>query len=118
MAKENAIIAIYDTHTHAEDTIKELERSGLDMKKLSILGKGYHCDEHPVGFYTTGDRIKMWGGIGTFWGGLWGPLFEAAFFWIPGIGPTAAAGPSCIYLPTRSKQRHLWADFPPWEQRS
>ena len=93
MATENAIIAVYDTHTQAEDTIKELERSGFDMKKLSILGKGYHSEEHPVGFYTTGDRMKTWGGVGAFWGGLWGLLFGAAFFWIPGIGPIAAAGP-------------------------
>lgn len=93
MTTENAVIAVYDTHTQAEDTIKELERSGFDMKKLSILGKGYHSEEHPVGFYTTGDRMKTWGGVGAFWGGLWGLLFGAAFFWIPGIGPIAAAGP-------------------------
>lgn len=93
MSKENSIIAIYETHGQAEDTIKELERSGFDMKKLSILGKGYHSEEYPVGFYTTGDRMKSWGGTGAFWGGLWGLLFGAAFFWIPGIGPVAAAGP-------------------------
>jgi len=93
MAHENAVIAIYATHTQAEDTIKELERSGFDMKKLSIIGKGYRKEEHPVGFYTTGDRMKAWGGIGAFWGGLWALLFGAAFFWIPGIGPIAAAGP-------------------------
>jgi len=93
MTNENAVIAVYETHTQAEDTIRELERSGFDMKKLSILGRGYHSEEHPVGFYTTGDRMKSWGGVGAFWGGLWGLLFGAAFFWIPGIGPIAAAGP-------------------------
>lgn len=93
MSKETAIISVYDTHLQAEDTIKELERSGYDIKKLSILGKGYHSEEQPVGFYTTGDRMKAWGGVGAFWGGLWGMLFGAAFFWVPGIGPIAAAGP-------------------------
>ena len=93
MTRENAIIAVYETHTQAEDTIKELQRSGFDMHKLSILGKGYHSEEYPIGFYTTGDRMKTWGGVGAFWGGLWGLLFGAAFFWIPGIGPIAAAGP-------------------------
>ena len=63
------------------------------MKKLSIIGKGVHSEEHPVGFYTTGDRVKTWGSFGIFWGGLWGLLVGAAFFWIPGIGPIAAAGP-------------------------
>ena len=93
MNRENAVIAVYQTHLQAEDTIRELERSGFDMKRLSILGKGFHSEERPVGFYTTGDRMKSWGATGAFWGGLWGALVGAAFFWIPGIGPIAAAGP-------------------------
>lgn len=93
MNKENAIIAVYQTHSQAEETIRELELSGYDMKRLSILGKGYHSEEYPIGFYTTGDRMKSWGATGAFWGGLWGVLLGAAFFWIPGIGPVAAAGP-------------------------
>jgi len=31
------------------------------MHKLSIVGKGYHTDEHAVGYYNTGDRMKYWG---------------------------------------------------------
>jgi len=31
--------------------------------------------------------------MGAFWGGLWGLLFGAAFFWVPGIGPLLVAGP-------------------------
>jgi len=63
------------------------------MQQLSIIGKGYHSEEHPVGFYTLGDRIKSWGGLGAFWGALWGMLLGAAFFWVPGIGPLGVAGP-------------------------
>lgn len=37
--------------------------------------------------------MLSWGGIGAFWGGLWGLLIGAAFFWIPGVGAIAAAGP-------------------------
>jgi len=37
--------------------------------------------------------MKAWGGIGAFWGGLWGLLMGAAFFWVPGFGPIAVAGP-------------------------
>lgn len=91
--REDAIIAVYPTHEQAVVTIKELERSGFDMKKLSIVGKGYRMEEHPIGFYSTGDRMKTWGGVGAAWGGLWGLLFGSAFFWIPGVGPIAAAGP-------------------------
>ena len=87
------LIATYDTHIQAEDAIRELNRAGFRMKQLSIIGKGYHSEEHPVGFYTVGDRMKTWGGVGAFWGALWGMLFGAAFFWIPGIGLLGAAGP-------------------------
>ncbi|MFN3750643.1 MAG: hypothetical protein ACK4SR_04680 [Thiobacillus sp.] len=88
----NSVIGVYDTHDAAENAVRALQRSGFDIKRLSIIGKGYRTEEHPVGFYTTGDRMKAWGGIGAFWGGLWGMLFGGAFFWVPGFGPLAAAG--------------------------
>ena len=37
--------------------------------------------------------MKAWGKTGAFWGGLWGILFGAAFFVVPGIGPMVIAGP-------------------------
>ena len=98
MSETNAVVAIYDTHTQAEEAVKELQRSGIDMKKLSIVGKDYHTDEQVVGYYTTGDRMKYWGKLGAFWGGLWGMLFGAAFFAIPGIGPVLVAGPLVAWI--------------------
>ena len=93
MSKGNVGIALFNTHGEAENAVKELQKSGFDMKKLSILGKDYHTEEQVVGYYHTGDRMKYWGKMGAFWGGLWGILFGAAFFWIPGIGPLVVAGP-------------------------
>lgn len=63
------------------------------MKKLSLVGKGYHSEEQPMGFYTTGDRIKAWGGAGAFWGGIWGMLLAPAVFVLPGLGVVGMAGP-------------------------
>jgi hypothetical protein len=68
------------------------------MHKLSIVGKGYHTDEHAVGYYNTGDRMKYWGKAGAFWGGFWGLLFGSAFFMIPGLGPILAAGPVVAWI--------------------
>ncbi len=93
MADNNAEVAIYNTHTEAEGAVKSLQIGGFDMKKLSIVGKDYHSEEHVTGYYNTGDRMKYWGKLGAFWGGLWGYLFGAAFFAIPGIGPLVIAGP-------------------------
>ena len=98
MSGTNAVVAIYDSHSQAEEAVKELQRSGIDMKKLSIVGKDYHTDEHVVGYYNTGDRMKYWGKLGAFWGGLWGMLFGAAFFAIPGIGPVLVAGPLVAWI--------------------
>src|ERR1700690_2135282 len=93
MNKYNSVVAIYSTHTAAEAAIKEVQQSGFDMKKLSIVGRDYHTDEHVVGYYNAGDRMKYWGKQGAFWGGLWGLLFGAAFFWVPAIGPLLVGGP-------------------------
>lgn len=93
MSKENAGVAVFGTHPEAEAAVKELQRSGFDMKKLSIVGKDYHTEEHVVGYYNTGDRMNFWGKRGAFWGGLWGLLFGSAFFLIPGVGPLVVAGP-------------------------
>ncbi len=93
MAENNCMVAIYNTHTEAEDAVKTLQKAGFDMKRLSIIGRDYHSEDRVVGYYNTGDRMKAWGKMGAFWGGLWGYLFGAAFFFIPGIGPIAIAGP-------------------------
>ncbi len=93
MLEKNSCVAVYKTHTEAEAAIKELQKAGFDMMKLSIVGKGYHSEEHAIGFYNAGDRIKFWGKQSAFWGGLWGVFVGAAFFWVPGFGPLAVAGP-------------------------
>ena len=98
MPETNSVVAIYETHSQAEEAVKELQGSGFDMKKMSIVGKDYHTDEHVVGYYNAGDRMKYWGKQGAFWGGIWGMLFGAAFFAIPGIGPVLVAGPLVAWI--------------------
>ena len=93
MSNSNAVVAIYRSHDKAESAIKELQASGFNMKLLSIVGRDYHTDEHVVGYYNAGDRMKYWGTMGAFWGGVWGLMFGSAFFFIPGIGPLLVAGP-------------------------
>ena len=85
-------VAVYPSHEEAEIVVKQLANSGFDMTKLSIIGKDYHTEEHVVGYYNTGDRMKAWGASGAFWGGLWGLMFGGAFL-IPGVGPILMAGP-------------------------
>lgn len=98
MSELTAVVAIYGTHIEAEGAIKELQRAGIDMRTLSIVGRDSHTDEHVVGYYNTGDRMKYWGKTGAFWGGFWGLLFGSAFFAIPGIGPVLVAGPVVAWI--------------------
>jgi len=93
MPTENSPFYLFNTHIEAEEAIRTLSRCGIDVKKLSLVGKGYHSEEHPIGFYTIGDKVKTWGGMGAFWGGIWGLLLAPAVFFLPGIGLVAFAGP-------------------------
>jgi len=96
--KLNSCVAVFKSHVEADDAVKRLQKDGFDMHKLSVVGREYHTDEQVVGYYNAGDRMKYWGKLGAFWGGLWGFLFGAAFFWVPGIGPIAVAGPLASWI--------------------
>ena len=98
MNTTNSVVAIYDTHEQAEHAVKELQQAGVDMKSLSIAARDTHTDEHVVGYYNAGDRMKYWGKVGAFWGGFWGLLFGSALFAIPGIGPILVAGPLVAWI--------------------
>jgi hypothetical protein len=96
--KNDSMVAVFTTHIEAEGAVKELQKAGFDMKKLSILGKDYHAEEHVVGYYNTGDRVRYWGKLGAFWGGFWGLLFGSAFLFVPGIGPIVVGGPLVAWI--------------------
>jgi hypothetical protein len=88
----NSAVAIYNTHTDAEAAVNELQNAGIDMTLVSIVGKDYRADDHVVGYYKTNNRLKYWGKLGTFWGGIWSLLAGEAFFWMPGVGPILVGG--------------------------
>ena len=93
MNNEPLLSVLYDTHEQAEQAVAELQTSGYDLKRLSIVGQGMHTEEKVVGYYNLGDRMLSWGGTGAFWGGIWSLLFGSAFFLVPGVGPLLIAGP-------------------------
>lgn len=93
MPDPGSVVAIYDSHEQAASAVQQLRKGGLDVKKVSILGRDYHTEEQVVGYYNAGDRMRYWGKAGAFWGGLWGLLLGAGFFFVPGLGPVLVAGP-------------------------
>jgi hypothetical protein len=74
---------VFNTHVEAEEEVQLLNRAGFDVKKLSLIGKGYHSEEHPIGFYTAGERIKACGAVPGLSGGRVG----------------VAACPGCLLAP-------------------
>ena len=66
--QNHAAVGIFSSHEFAENAVKELQHTGYDMKKLSIVGKDYDTEESVIGYYNTGDRMATWGKFGLFWG--------------------------------------------------
>jgi hypothetical protein len=98
LEKNISAVGLFNSHEDAENAVKELQKCGYDMKKLSVVGKDYHTEENVIGYYNTGDRMATWGKFGLFWGWIWGLLFGSAFLMIPGIGAVIVGGPLVTYL--------------------
>jgi hypothetical protein len=92
MEKSDTVVAVFADHNAAETAVKKLAASGIEMKNLSVVGKGYHSDEKVVGFYNIGDRVKFWGARGAFWGGLWGWFLGGLLLTIPVVGHVVVLG--------------------------
>ena len=93
MNKTDIAVAVYDSHGLAEDAVHKLAKAGFDMKTISIIGKDYHTEQHVVGYLNTGDRVKYFGKLGAFWGGMAGILFGSALMFVPVVGHVVVLGP-------------------------
>jgi hypothetical protein len=90
------LIGVYQEESTAEKVLHRLIDRDFPMDRISIFGKAQSSGDDPLGLYYPGigDRMKGWGKMGAFWGGLWGLFTGAAgMFLIPGVGPVLAAGP-------------------------
>lgn len=93
MSRTDIAVAVYDSHTQAEEAVHKLAKAGFDMKTISILGKDCQTEEHVVGFFNAGDRARFFGKLGAFWGGLAGMLFGSALLFVPVVGHIVVLGP-------------------------
>ena len=94
MAENNAVVRVYDPDGEAKANLRDLERSGFAMNKLSIVGKDYLTAERVVvGNHNAGDRMKTWSELANTWGGLRGLLLGSGFYFIPGLGSVIVFGP-------------------------
>jgi hypothetical protein len=98
MSDDDIVVAVYRDHASAEDAVKQLQKSGYDIRQLSIVVKDYRIEERVVGFYSTSDRVKHWGVCGVLWGGTLGLLFGVALIVFPDLGPGLIAEPLAVWI--------------------
>lgn len=92
MSHSSTIIAVFTNHDGADKAVRALAAAGLAVKNISVVGKGYHTEEKVMGFYNTGERMRMWGARGAFWGSLWGMLFGGMYLVVPVVGQVVVLG--------------------------
>ncbi|HEX8448348.1 MAG TPA: general stress protein [Allosphingosinicella sp.] len=93
MIRDEVVVAVFGTHDSAEAALKTLQRGGIDMRKISIVGRDYHSEERPLGYFNLGDRIRFFGKNGAFWGSLAGILLGSFVLFIPVFGHLIILGP-------------------------
>ena len=96
--KCSTMLAVYPDHDSAEDAVKLLQKNGMRMDQLSIVGQDFKTIEKPIGFLTTGSVACDGARVGAWTGGLFGILVGAAFLIVPGVGPLVIVGPLAATL--------------------
>ncbi len=90
------LAAIFDSEDKAVQAVEKLIDEDFPADQISLLHQsgGLGDDSLGVAFSSTGERMKVWGEQGAFWGALWGLLAGASgLFVAPGVGALLAAGP-------------------------
>lgn len=87
------IMALFQTHEAADGAVHKLDAGGVPLAAVSVVGRNYHSEDQPVGYFNAGDRARFYGKYGAFWGGLGGLLLGSGFFFVPVVGPIAVLGP-------------------------
>lgn len=83
---EEITVATFDKRQKAEDALRALERDGIAISKMSIVGAEPYTEEHALRYYRPGERVLVWAGWAALWGVFWGLFFGPVFVHIPGFG--------------------------------
>ena len=88
-----SIVAVYKKHQDAEEAVRKLERAGILIKNISIIGRNFQLREDVQGYYRPSDAAKEGAGFGAWFGGLFGLLVGFGFFVFPVAGTLVVLGP-------------------------
>jgi hypothetical protein len=73
MSTHPPAVVVYNTCQQAENAVRDLQRTGFDLKQLSIVANDYDKQDHDIGSCDAGAGMNYWGGQGDFWRHV-GPL--------------------------------------------
>ncbi len=93
MSSENAIICVQGSPGEVYAAIRKLQKSGFDMKRVSIAAREHREEDQILSYYLSGDHMRHWGEQGTLWTAVWGLLSSWGLFVFPVSGPVIVAGP-------------------------
>ncbi len=88
-----AVVAVYKSHNEAEEAVRQLQKAGVPMNQVSIIGKDWQAREDVQGYYRPADVIKEGAGTGAWFGGLFGLLLGFGLFVVPVAGTLIVLGP-------------------------
>ena len=93
-AYDQAVVAIYRSHSDAEAAVRRLSEGGLPITQISIIGRNFETQEDVQGFYRPADAALDGAGQGAWFGGLFGLMMGAmGFFVMPMVGAFMVMGP-------------------------
>ena len=84
-------VSIFESHNEAVKALSELQSSGVDMSKVSLVGQAEIVDDH-VHLKSNNGLIAAPIAIGTVLGSTLGLLTGVGLFAIPGLGVLFGAG--------------------------
>ena len=92
------MVSIFTNTNQVQDAFLELARSGLDMKRISLIGKAVGNQNDPVAYYGHHDGIQCWGDKNEFWNGLSSKIHDWIFISCPETGFLLVIGPIALWI--------------------
>ena len=56
VTKTCTLLAVYPSHMAAENALRLLQKNGMKMDQLSIVGQDFKTIEKPIGFFDLVDQ--------------------------------------------------------------
>ena len=85
---EKILIAVFEDHKKAGEALGSIEKQGLDMKKVSVIGKDHYSKNGAAAKFSPDEKPGFAGGF--FWNSL---PFDKGSYSVPGGGTFGVLGP-------------------------